>query len=80
MARARIVVDRNWQQIAIGRAVFSVLEVSTGSLLFNEIADDVTANQIPNPAFADQFQQSDDLPTFVRATKDGWVLLADGAL
>jgi hypothetical protein len=83
MARAKIEVTREWQQIATGRAIFSVLETSQGSegaLFFNESATDLTSNRIPNPKVASQYQQSDDLPTYVRATKDGYVLLADGAL
>jgi hypothetical protein len=80
MARATIEVTREWQQIATGRAVFSVLRVSTGSILFNETADDDTANKISNPGLSDQFLQADDKLTFVRATKDGWIILADGVL
>jgi hypothetical protein len=80
MARSRIEVTQTWQLISTGQAVFSVLHVSTGTLLFNEIADDITANRISNPQLGRQFQQGEAKSTYVRATRDGWVLLADGDL
>ncbi len=79
MARARIVVTQTWQQIAVGRAVFTVAKAGRGPLYFNELADDNTANVV-NPGPERQFQQGDDLPTFVRADGLGYELIADGAL
>lgn len=79
MARSRIVVTNTWTQIAAGRAIFTIAKSASGALYFNEIADDNTANVV-NPSAEHQFQQGDELPTWVRSDVLGYELIADGAL
>jgi hypothetical protein len=79
MARARVTVTQSWTQIAVGRAIFTVAKAGRGPLYFNETPNDTTANVV-NPGPERQFQQGDDLPTYVRSDGLGYELIADGAL
>lgn len=79
MAKAITTVTQAWQQIATGPAIFTIDKRGTGSILFNETEDDATAYRdaaLPG----DQFEQGDIKITKVRATGDGWKVLADGVL
>jgi hypothetical protein len=80
MARAKITVTQSWQDAAIGKAVFTVVKVGEGSLLFNETASDATAHRDAGARVNSQYSQSETLPTKVRATGDGWEIIADGVL
>lgn len=79
MSRALITVTQAWQEIATGPAIFTIERQGKGKLLFNETEDDVTAyKDVAEPN--DQFEQDDIKVTKVRATGDGWKVLADGVL
>jgi len=79
MAKARTTVTTSWQQIAAGAAVFTVEKVGAGHLLFNETQADETAYR-DRPSQNDQFEQRSDVTTYVKATGDGWEIIADGSL
>jgi len=79
MAKARTTVTTSWQQIAAGAAVFTVEKVGSGHLLFNETPSDETAYR-DRPNQYDQLEQPNAAPTYVKATGDGWVIIADGSL
>ena len=84
MARAVFTATSAWQQIASGTAVISIEKKGRGTLYFNEIADDVTAYK-SNPNAEDQFSQTKELASFIRADAtavgpDAWIVLVDGTL
>lgn len=79
MAKQLITVTDTWQQVAAGAAVFTVHTVGKGVLKFDEAQDDATAYSA-SPAVGEQFEQGTSVATFVRATGDGWKIVADGVL
>jgi len=74
-----IVLTEDWQQIAAGVCVITILKSGSGSLLFNNIGSDVDALPIL-PNIGDQFDQNQNRTVFVRI-KDGigWSVLVDEA-
>lgn len=79
MSKARIVVTQAWVEVATSSAVFTVDVRGSGTLLFNEAADDNTAYSV-FPELGEQFQQSSNVSTFVRTTGADWELIGDGGL
>lgn len=78
--RATILVTQSYQQIASGTAVVSVIQVGEGSLKFNQVASDIDALSVTNAVINEQFSQNETVPTFIRATGEGWKVLVDGVL
>lgn len=78
--RATIDVTQVWQQIATGTVAVSVVQVGVGTLYFNQTASDTDQLPITNALINEQFTQNETVPTFVRASGDGWKVLADGVL
>jgi len=79
MSKALISVTQSWQEAAIGAAIFTVEEEGSGVLYFNETEDDSTAYKIIGKS-GEQFEQTAAVSTNVRATGDGWKIIADGGL
>jgi len=79
MAKTRVIVSQTFEQIATGAVVVTVDKQGDGALLFNETATEDTAYK-SHPEISEQFQQTEAVTTFVRATGDGWELIADGVL
>ena len=79
MAKATVEVTQVFQQVASGAAIITIATKGSGSLLFNEVASDDDAYRF-SAAKEEQFDQSSSVPTFVRATGDGWVVIVDGVL
>lgn len=79
MAKARIVITQSYQQVASGAVVITVDKLGAGALHFDENQDDSTAYKSTEGA-GGQFQQTEAIPTFMRATGDGWEVIVDGVL
>jgi hypothetical protein len=77
--RALVTVTQTWAQVASGKVIVTIAHVGRGAIYFNEEALDDTAYQ-DSPKAGDQYQQTANIPTFVRSTGDGWKVLVDGAL
>ncbi len=80
MAKAKFTVTQSWVQVAVGECAITIEQVGDGAIYFDEASNDVTAYKTVAPAIEDQFQQTDAVPTFVRATGDGWAVIVDGVL
>lgn len=79
MAKTRVVVTDSYQKVSSGTAVITIVEQGEGLILLDETGDDETAySLLAQPG--DQFEQTSNLDTYVRATGDGWVIVADGIL
>lgn len=79
MARQTITVTTDWFQVGTGACILTVNRAGKGALMINESATDTDAF-ISTGSPGDQFNQNESKPTFVRATGEGWVLLADGVI
>ncbi len=79
MAKARISVTQSWVQVATGAVVVTIDAIGDGVLFMNETASDATAYRSSDGVGA-QFQQSEAVTTYVRATGDGWAVIVDGVL
>ncbi len=79
MSKNTINVTSSYQQIASGAVVITVKTAGKGVLLFDENQNDSTAYRSSAPV-GEQFSQSQTVPTFIRATGDGWVVIVDGVL
>ena len=64
MARQTITVSQSWQQIAAGAAEIHILKKGSGTILFNEAADDAEALPV-SPEAGEYFDQRQDVPQFV---------------
>ncbi len=78
MSKIRTEVTQAWQQIATGPAVFTIAADGEGAIIFNESEDDATA-YTGTPGNNAQFEQNAEVPTYVRATGNGWAVVTDGA-
>jgi hypothetical protein len=79
MAKAVYTVTTNWQQIATGPVVLTIKAEGDGVIMFDEAQDDATA-YVSSADVGDQFEQAAAVPTYVKATGDGWKVIADGTL
>jgi hypothetical protein len=79
MSKAEITITQSYQVVATGAAIISVKKQGAGALFFNETASDVAAYQVA-AAPGEQFEQTAVVDTHVRASGDGWVIIADGVL
>ena len=79
MAKTTATVTTSWQQVATGPVVVTVKTQGDGVLLFDENQNDATAYRSSAPV-GEQFQQNEILPTYARATGEGWVITIDGML
>lgn len=79
MARDTFAVTTSWQQVASGIVTITIQKQGSGTLFFNETDSDVDANRF-TAVSQDQFVQDSAVPTWVRASQDGWEILVDGAL
>ena len=82
MAKAEITVTTEWVQIAAGAVVLTITTPGEGVILFNTSASETAAYRAAeaNASAYDQFEQTESVATFVKATGAGWVLIADGVL
>lgn len=80
MARTEITTTTNWQQIAEGVALITILKKGSGTLFLNESATELDANRLCGEIKAnDQFQQFSEVETHVKHSGGGtpWILLID---
>lgn len=83
MGRQNTVTTTDWQQVATGPVVVTILKRGQGTLFVNEAADFADANRFGSEVKAnDQFQQFSEVDTFLRHGDSGkpWTLLINGAL
>lgn len=82
MARAEILTTTEWQQIATGAVLLTIIKRGRGAVLVNESATDTDANRFGSDVRAnDQLQQFSDVETWVRHTGGTpWAILVDGAV
>lgn len=81
MARATFTTTTDWQRIASGAVVATILKRGRGTIFVNEAATEVDASRFGSDIKAnDQFQQFSDVETWVRHSDEGtpWELLLDG--
>ena len=79
MAKVRVAITESYQKVSSGTAVITIAVQGEGIILLDETGDDDTAySLLAQPG--DQFEQTSNLDTYVRATGDGWVIVADGIL
>jgi len=79
MAKTRFTITDTYQEVATGAAIMTIAVKGSGSLYLDEASNDVTA-YVSNGLPGDQFEQSSAVSTFVRASGDGWQIIADGVL
>ena len=83
MARQLLTITDTWQTIANGIAVFDVEKKGAGTLLFNQLEDDLTAHK-DNPEAGDQYFESEERITKCKVNGyDGtnpYIILVDGVL
>jgi len=84
MARTSVTLTTSWQQVATGRAVFTVEKVPTsgeGQILFNDAAADAAALTLSGGKglLNDQVEQRDSVATYAKATVDGYQINVDEA-
>jgi len=79
MSKQLTQVTDSWQLIGAGKVTVTIDTVGSGTLYFNETENDSTAYKASGAA-GDQFQQTETLPTYVRASGSGWSIIADGVL
>ena len=79
MAKQVFTVTTDWQEVATGQATITVSSKGSGTLIFNEQQADDTAYKVTANA-GEQFQQTEALSTYVKATGPGWEVIADGTL
>jgi hypothetical protein len=80
MARATFnLVKDVWTEVATGECVVTILSAPSGNIAFNESASDTNQLKVAT-SYGKQFMQNQALPTFVKASEDGWIILVDGAL
>ena len=81
MARETFLSTTEWQQVATGVAVFTILKRGKGTLFVNETATETDANRLGSETKVnDQFQQFSDVETRIKhnAGATPWSLLVDG--
>ncbi len=79
MAKVRVAITGSYQKVSSGTAVITIVERGEGIILLDETGDDDTAySLLAQPR--DQFEQTSNLDTYVRATGEGWIVIADGIL
>ncbi len=74
-----ITVTQAWQQIAVGTVTITFIKQGEGSILLNQTPSDVDANPLL-PRLTEQVAENETVPTFIRATGDGWKVRVDGVL
>lgn len=79
MAVNTVSITTSWQRVGAGIGVFTVTRRGTGQLLFNRTASDTNA-YVFAAEISEQFRQTEQVDTYVRATSSGWEVLADGVL
>lgn len=80
MAKQVFTLTDVFQKVATGAAVITIQKRGDGSILINETADDAASYKI-RAELNEQFQQTEAVDSFVRATSpDGWEILVDGVL
>lgn len=72
-------ITPTYQQVATGAMVLTISKKGSGVLYIDEASNDATAYATADTA-GEQFQQTEALPTFIRATGTGWEVVVDGAL
>ena len=80
MAKTTFITTTEWQQIAEGVALITILKRGRGTLFVNESATETDASRLGSEVLAnDQLQQFSEVPTHVKHNTGGtpWVLLVD---
>lgn len=72
-------INNSYQQVAAGAMVLTISKKGSGVLYIDEASNDATAYATSDSA-GEQFQQTEALPTFIRATGAGWEVIVDGVL
>ena len=76
MAKTKIHVTLAWQEIATSTAIITIEKRAKGTLMFNQSEDETTAYKTTGDV-GEQFMQDDDIPTYVRADREGWEIIVD---
>lgn len=78
MSRNNFTSTTEWQEIATGAAVFTILKRGRGMLLLNETETEVNANRLGSEVKVnDQYQQFSSVCTFIKHSAGGtpWSIL-----
>lgn len=79
MAKDNIDITQIWALVADGPVIVTIDKVGNGAIFFDQNQDEDTAYKA-TPQPGEQFEQTEFLPTYVKATGDGWKIIVDGTL